>query len=414
MKVLWFTSTPSLFSNSQKGYNGCGWISSLEELVSKEEEIELGVAFLFHEKSLKTTIGRTTYYPIGAYTSKVEKLKHNFNYSSYDSFEIIKFLEVIDDFKPDIIHVFGSEMSAGLISTHTQIPVVIHIQGILNPCLNAWYPPNTSKLDYYKYLGIKDLFFKIKSLFFFNHNTKRESEILRNCSFFLGRTDWDFSISNLYSPHSHYFHVDEVLRNEFYTLKQWKPKSDKSKYKIVTTISKADYKGFDLILKTAKLLKEMSNLDFEWSIFGIKDYTFWEKKLKIKANAVNIKLLGVGSQEMIVQELLLSDLYVHTSYVDNSPNSLCEAQIIGIPLIATNVGGIPTLVQSNETGILVPANDPFYLAHKIVESQKNPEKMIYIGAKAREVAIQRHSKPNILDSLKNAYSSILKMSTQYE
>ncbi|MGX7689891.1 glycosyltransferase family 4 protein [Flectobacillus roseus] len=409
MKVLWFTSTPSLFSSNKKGYNGCGWISSLEELISTEEEIELGVAFLFDGKSEKKYVGSTTYYPIGAYNSKIKKLKHNLSYSSYDNAEVVKFLEVIDDFKPDIIHVFGSEMSAGLVSKFTKIPVVIHIQGILNPYLNAWYPPNTTKFDYFKYLGFRDLFLKLKTLIFFKHNAQREKEILKNCSFFLGRTEWDFSISNLYSPNSYYFHVDEVLRNEFYNMEKWSPKLENSKYQIITTISKTDYKGFDLILKTAKLLKEISTLDFEWGVFGISEYLFWEKKLGIKSRDMNVKLLGVGSQEKVAERLLLSDLYVHTSYIDNSPNSLCEAQIIGIPLISTSVGGIPTLVQNNETGILVSANDPFYLAHKIIEAQRNPEKMIRIGSKAREVALHRHSKTRILNNLKNAYTNILEV-----
>ena len=109
----------------------------------------------------------------------------------------MRIVKVINDFKPDIIHIFGSEKSFGLVSLHTNIPVIIHIQGILNPCLNAYYPPSISKTD----IIIKNLLnpFKLINYLrvysFFKHDTCRESIILRNCKYFIGRTEWDKNIA---------------------------------------------------------------------------------------------------------------------------------------------------------------------------------------------------------------------------
>ncbi len=52
-----------------------------------------------------------------------------------------KLKQVVDDFMPDIIHVFGSEQQLGLVSSVTEIPVLLHIQGLLNPIYNALLPP---------------------------------------------------------------------------------------------------------------------------------------------------------------------------------------------------------------------------------------------------------------------------------
>lgn len=50
-------------------------------------------------------------------------------------------LNIIEDFQPDIIHVFGSEWCFGLVEKYTNIPVVIHMQGSLPPYANAAFPP---------------------------------------------------------------------------------------------------------------------------------------------------------------------------------------------------------------------------------------------------------------------------------
>lgn len=70
------------------------------------------------------------------------------------------------------------------------------------------------------------------------------------------------------------------------------------------------------------------------------------------------------NSDKLVELLLESDLYVHTAYIDNSPNAICEAQYLGMPIIATYVGGVPSLIEQGKDGVLIPANDPFMLAEK--------------------------------------------------
>lgn len=404
MKILWFTNTSSKYDEGKHSYNGGGWIESLEKIVSDENNIELAISFFHSDEYFKVTKEKTTYYPISIYNSKVKKIKHNLFYKKSDSLEVDYYLKVIEDFKPDVIHIFGTENSFGLITRYTSIPVVIHLQGILNPYLNAYFPPGNNVLQIVKQnlFKPKKLFNTVKDFYFFNHNVKREIVILNNCCYFMGRTSWDYNVSKLYSPSSKYFYCSEVLRNFFYDSTPWEYKS-KGKIILVSTISKVSYKGFDLILKTAKLLKEEAKISFEWKVFGITDYKEWELNLGIKCDSVNINLMGIADSNLLVEHLLNADAFVHPSYIDNSPNSICEAQLLGVPVISTNVGGISTLIEDRITGYLIPSNDPFALVSRIIEIKNNPMETNFISYRGRKIALERHNKETIKNDLLNCY-----------
>ena len=135
MKVLWFTNTPSRYA-SFGGYNGGGWIYSLEEEMSKREDIDLGIAFFMNGQKKKVHKNGVTYYPIeDPFTSSnINKLKGKFiSQKGKEKEWLNRFQHVIEDFVPDVIEVFGSEQSFGQVAEYTKVPVVLHIQGILTP-----------------------------------------------------------------------------------------------------------------------------------------------------------------------------------------------------------------------------------------------------------------------------------------
>ena len=148
MKVLWFSLTPSNYPAKSRGANGGGWISSLESCVSGRGDVELGVAFFHDSAAGKRWIGPVTYYPIRRPQSPLAKAVRFFGISGQDRLELGLCKEVVADFRPDVIHVFGTEGSFGLLAGETAVPVVIHLQGLMGPCLDAWVPPGYRMLDY--------------------------------------------------------------------------------------------------------------------------------------------------------------------------------------------------------------------------------------------------------------------------
>ena len=404
IKVLWFTNTSSNYSVGNNEYNGGGWISSLEKELSRKLNIELGVSFFGQGQPNIINKNGVSYYPLTVDRSIKSKLKRFGSIRQQEKSQIDAILKVINQFNPDIIHVFGTEKIFGLITSFIRIPVVIHLQGLIIPYLNAYFPPSYSFVD----LLLQDKFsFKsINNYTGFKKSAKREKEILQNCNFFMGRTDWDHRISKLYSPDSKYFYCGEMLRDEFYLSEPWENKTLGVVIQITSTISSPMYKGADLILKTAQILKTKTKLNFEWNVYGINEMNLAEKKTGILSKNVSVQIKGVISSSELCKALKKSHCYFHSSYIDNSPNSICEAQMIGMPVISTNVGGISSLIEHNKTGILLPSNDPFLAASYITQIVNNQDFAIELGKNARKSALKRHNKELIITDIIKAYTSI--------
>ena len=409
MRVLWFSPVPLLNGHVGTSYNGGGWIASLEQILKKKSNVKLGLAFKvnFHVNDFKFEQDDICSYPIPndkVSLSTVLRRKANTNLC----LEYCK--RIISDFKPDLIQIFGSENEFGLLCECTDIPIVIHMQGFLPAHYNALFPVGMSEYDFL-FLGglsLHQRYMGIRSPYAFKRDARREIGIIRSCNYFIGRTEWDKNIISLINPSAKYFHCEEALRDTFIQNKNIWKFSDVQKFKIISVISFPWYKGTDLILKTAKLLTEFSDMDFEWDIYGVEDIEFYERKYRIMASDVNVAAKGIVTKEELAEILRSGQLYVHPSYIDNSPNSVCEAQIMGIPVIATNVGGLSSLIKDGESGFLVPANDPYYLAYLILKLHNDKNTLERISNNEIILAKHRHNPDKIGNTIIKIYSEILK------
>lgn len=417
MRILWLSNTPSNYKSVTTVYNGGGWVSSAENVISVYEGIDLAIAFSMDGEPFKIVGEYVTYYPIPCQMSKWLRLKRFFLLDMHNTERSIceyyknKFKRIIDDFKPDVIHVWGTEEYWGLIADVSVVPVVLHIQGLANPCLNAYLPPFVSWREYKRlclsisYKGLRRFITASRERTKWEIRAFREREIFQRVPNFLGRTKWDRQVAHLLNPNARYFHCDEFLREEFYEISI---RNIPQKLTIVTTISSPLYKGVDLLLKTAKLMKDNLGLEFEWLCFGNVEVDVAERITGIKSSDVNVFFKSVASAKVIKHALLNATCYVHTSYIDNSPNSLCEAQMLGVTCLSTNVGGIPSLIENESTGFLFPANDPYQAAYLIEYVFNNKDLNLKIGRQAYEVAIMRHNKKQIVDSLLSIYEKLAK------
>ncbi len=413
MRVLWFSINSGCYSSKiSTAHNGGGWVSSLEKIVSKRKDIQLGIAFEYNSKKFKDTIDGIDYYPISVCCNRREKLRKEFTLSHEEKLIIPECIKIIEDFRPDIIQCFGSEWCYGLVAQYTQVPVVIHIQGSMPSYFNALYPPRYSKQSKIIYdflhLHLKDV---IRGLFGEKNNrmrAEREIRILKANRYFFGRTDWDKSITKLFSPQSKYFICNEALRDSFQLAhEKWKPNKHDTTT-LCTVGSGSLWKGLDVILKTASILKEYTNLHFKWIMVGKvdkKEYIEWMEHKRFEESCVDF--VGVLDEAQVKDVLLTSDIYIHPAYIDNSPNALCEAMLLGMPCIASYVGGIPSLIEDGVSGILVPVNEPYYLAEKIVSLAKDKDLQQSLSNAAIEKSRERHFPENIENELITAYNQIL-------
>lgn len=410
IKVLWFSLTSSCYSGTKtNGYNGGGWISSLEKELTKCDNIQLGVAFMSRTSKGKEIQHGVTYYPM-TYPKKTlgEKWKYFFNYSVEDEYKpyIARFKSVVDDFCPDVIHIFGSESLFGFVKLITNTPCVLHIQGILNPYKNAFFPPSVSKESYMtRSLSPRKILQSYREMITWRNSCLRERALIKIIDNYIGRTKWDEIITRTINPHARYFYGSEILRPSFYSEAQHKFPEQMT---IISTSSGTLYKGLDLILKTAQILKLFHHCEFKWIVFGnTENLHYIEKMTGIAHEDVNVDMAGIGTEEDIYNALVNATAFAHPSYIDNSPNAVCEAQLVGCPVVATDVGGIKSLIVDGETGFLVPANDPYQMAWRLKLLFKNRSLAQAISQKGKNQAKERHNKEKIVNELINVYKTLL-------
>lgn len=395
-KLLILAGTQGLLKNTNK-YNGGGWIASLQrEIMSHHsDEISLSLAFP-SEKSFHEESDGVDYYGI-------EQIKHTFwKYGLKEKAFCGRIKEVIDKVNPDAILCFGTENGLGLACLLTDVPVIIHLQGILNPYYEAWMPQG---LSWKKWLWCNKN--AILTWLALKEFKKREMRMFRACRYFLGRTDWDKGICHLLAPQAEYFYCSEMLRPEIYnSAKIWEPQHNKVK-RIVSIISGSVYKGGDVILRAAKILKENASFDFSWEVYGVKDMEQWETMCSIKHESVNVDVKGVINAQQLIEAVTNANVYVHPSYIENSPNTVCETQLLGIPVIATDVGGTSSLISHNVTGILLPANDPYLMAADIVKILTDDSLAERLSFQGRKAALDRHNPRTIVEGLVSVIKNLV-------
>lgn len=416
MKVLWLSMNPGLYGvkSGNDTYNGGGWIGALERVL-QDTNIQLAIAFITDSPLKQVQRNNITYYPIYIHSSKWEKIK--FYYGGYKRVDNLKVLEgihnIISHVSPDIIHLFGIENQLSTVIGNVEVPIITHLQGLLGPYSSTYWPSGFNVYSIKKHFSWREHILRNGMCFMSEYTRIRgtyESTLFKKLKYAMGRTAWDHHMTALLAPQAKYFHVDEVLRPCFYDISgTWNYRNHQ--LCIFSTISETPYKGLDLVLKTARILKDQG-IEFKWRIAGISSQSrmtrIFEKELDIKGKEVGIDYLGILTAEQLCENLLNSTIYVHPSYIDNSPNSLCEAQLIGLPCISTNVGGTSSLINHLDTGILVPANAPYDLAYYIKELGINDELRCHISKQGAEAAKIRHNKENILNQLLNAYQTVIK------
>lgn len=430
MRVLWLANTPSNYSGPGSAYNGTGWVSALESEICGK--VELAVAFIARmperilrdPQELVNARHRVTwskevqhgvfYYPIrnGFNRTKSDRLATIVKGDSLQEESLVNaYAEIVADFRPDIIQVFGSEHSYGLVAGRTKVPVVLHIQGIMNPYFKAFLPPGVSWREYIMTPPRPgSMLHKIYIRRRWERACEREVKIFKLIHYYLGRTDWDHEQVRKYNPEAEFFYGGEILRQPFYDADIDAISSIPSTLKLVTTISEPTYKGLDVVLRVGLILKKEYGLDFQWNVYGNIDPSFFEKITHITTQEAGITISGVATAEQLVDAISRASMYVHPSYIDNSPNSVCEAQLLGAAVVATNVGGVSSLIEDGQTGFLVRSGNAEEIAERVVAMYRNKTLLRKVGHQARAVALKRHDRGAIVSSLLESYRTIIQKS----
>lgn len=413
MKILWITHSP--FPEVAKRFNvnhkASGWVhSSAHALINDFIDIDLAVASFYNEDELtEIKINNVTHYLI---PDKASKDAEN---AVYDHF----WKKIKIQFNPDLVHIHGTERihCYSYVRACGTKNVVVSIQGIVSE-IEKHYLGGIRKKDLLKSTTLRDLI-KMDTIFSQQKDLRRYSKfekmLIQNVHHVIGRTTWDKYHIWSVNPNAKYHLCNESLRPSFYN-NQWN--IDKcEKHSIFISQAYYPLKGFHKLLMALPIvLRHFPNTKVYvagnnyFSNRGIKINGFgrYINKLVIKYNLLDhIFFTGVLSEESMCQRFLDSHIFVSSSCIENSPNSVGEAQLLGVPCITSYVGGTPDMVEHGETGFLYRFEEVEMLAAYICLLFTDNKLAINISEKSKVSAVKRHDKKINANTLYEIYLKII-------
>lgn len=402
MKILWITNIQLPATCERLGLPVPvvgGWMSSLAVELAKIKGIELSVATVYEQRSFECfNIENIKYYLL---PQKNNNTKYDRSLEQY--WKIIQ-----NEFQPDIVHIHGTEYAHGLacMKACPSLKYVISIQGLVG-VYSKYYYASISKMSILKHITLRDIL-KFDTLFQakIKYETRGiiEKEYITRTNHIIGRTNWDYSHAKAINPEVVYHFCNETLREGFYKVPKWDIHT-KSNYTIF--ISQAGYpiKGLHQVLKAVSLLKNdfstikirigganITNTETIKDKVKLSGYGNYIKKLIHKLNLhKNVIFLGYLSEEQMIKEYLNCHVFICPSSIENSPNSIGEAQILGVPTIASYVGGVPDMITHGHTGFLYRFEEFESLSVIIKQLFKNFYDLQSISDQSIKQANSRHN-----------------------
>lgn len=415
MNILWITNilfpevSAKLTGQNELKATG-GWLLGAARMLEQVVGINLSVAAVSPlVRKLEVIKGeKMTYYvlPYG---------KGNQSYNK-DYEPLWKEVKAIA--KPDVVHLHGTEYTHGLayIQACGSDNMVVSIQG-MKSAYYSYYYYGLTKWNIYSHLTVRDAVKGsiVKEQSNFKRQGEYEKEIIRSVKHIIGRTSWDRANTWAINPNAKYHFCNETLRLEFYDGSRW---NYDSCHKHTIFLSQASYpiKGLHQVLNALPIVlqhypdtqvriagNDITNAKGLRNRLRFTGYGSIIKSL-IRKHHLNVHITFTGSlnAEEMKQEYLNCNVFICPSTIENSPNSLGEAQILGTPVIASYVGGIPDMMKGDEDH-LYRFEEVNMLAEKICRLFADKDKQVDMV----EVAKLRHNQEENAKALISIYNEVV-------
>ena len=305
--------------------------------------------------------------------------------------------DINDAFAPDCVHLHGTEYAHGLafLRACPNVRTVASIQGIVSSYAR-YYLAGLTTCDIIKSLTLRDV---LRGTIWagkrsFEKRGRLEIEIVNRLQHIIGRTSWDKAHVLAINPTIQYHFCNETLRPEFYG-KTW-TYEECEKHSIFVSQANYPIKGLHQLLKAMPLILDrypdtkiyVAGADVA-KMKGLRQkvcqtgYGRYVAKL-IKQYHLEDKVFFTGSlsAEQMCRRYLASNVFVSASAIENSPNSLGEAQLLGVPCLASYVGGTMDMMAGDEEH-LYRFEEVEMLAIKVCE--------IFANCRTVDVAMQQQA-----------------------
>lgn len=379
MKILWLCNILLPKISAQLGLPASamgGWLVGLSNDLMQQPQVELAVCFpvFAGHGALRGEVENICYlgFPqsrrdLSGYSTQTERL----------------FVRVLQEEQPDIVHIFGTEYShtLAMVRACTQLGianrVVINIQGLVSVYANhyscalpekAIHSYTLRDLLRRENIAVARTLFKKRGVY--------EKEALRGVQHIIGRTDWDRACTEQINPTATYHFCNETLRDAFY-IKHWELQ-DCEKHSIFISQCGYPIKGFHLMLEAMpEILKRYPDAHiYTTGInpllstgFAKLKQTYYSKYLGALIRRYglvdHVTFLGSLQEGQMCEQFIRSHVFVSPSSIENSPNSVGEAMLLGVPVVSSDVGGVKNLLTHGEEGFIYPYDEQYMIAYYV-------------------------------------------------
>ena len=416
MNILWLTNVvipeASILWNEKPTPFG-GWLVHASKMLSTKEGMELSVLFPKpHINRLTQVKGeRITYYGFPSTATSDDEL------NAY-------LTEALNSIKPDIVHIYGTEYKHSYqmikLCNEKGINLVTSIQGLVSVYADhygAFLPPKVllrhTFRDFIKNENI------MKQQEQYRKRGYYELKAIQNSKHIIGRTSWDYACVKQMNPDAIYHFCNETLRMSFYH-NEWSLASCE-KYSIFASQGYYPIKGLHMLIEAFKLVSKAypeaklyisgENVFSKTGRLGFLKQSSYSKYINdlIKSNHLEDKIhfVGILDEDGMINQFMKAHVFVLPSAIENSPNSIGEAMMLGVPTIASYVGGVMNLVHHEKDGFLYQFDAPYMLAHYINELFSHDDLALKVSKEAKLTARDIHNPETNLNQLVSIYQDIL-------
>ena len=413
MRILWFADgqLPAVTGAAQ---SGGGWIEGLRRaLEAHHPEVELGIASPGSVAHEPFSAGNSTYFHITPRSPewRTARVLRRWRQDPVPEGAVERCEEIAHSYEPDLVHVHGAEHYFGLVIQRLRVPAIVSLQGMATVCqryalgtLDA--PGIVREIPTRPFIlasGGLYAYFDLRA------RARMEGRIVASCHDFMGRTEWDRTVLRMLQPQARYHEVGEVLGEPFYQTQWLGPPTGEET--LFCTAGGSAMKGIETLLEALALLRRSGVRSPRLRLAGTVVHSLMARRIDKLVESPELRgaveLLGSCAPTQIADELAKASGFVLPSHIENSPNALCEAMIVGTPCIAAYVGGVPSLVRGGVDGLLYHDTDHYALAGKIDRLLSDPVLAETLGASGRERALQRHDPARVAAQAVDAYRDVL-------
>lgn len=427
MRILWVCNImlPAVAKELGAEYSVReGWLSGiLNRLLARADSVvELGICFPAQGElaglNKKLVLGEKKV-EVSCY-GFAEDLNHP---EQYDISMEPRFGQILSDFQPELVHIFGTEFPHAYACAkvwNRPERTLVGIQGLCVSCAQEYMADLPERV--YKKRTLRDVLKKdsmIQQQEKFYARAENERKLLQLTGHITGRTMFDKTITSGINPDASYHFMNETMRASFYT-GEWKPENC---HRHEIFVSQADYplKGFHYLLQAMKEILQVFP-DATVAVAGnsvmgvngiasrmkIPAYGKYLRRLE-KENGLQgkIRVLGRLGEEEMKQAYLNCHVFVCPSSVENSPNSVAEAQLLGVPVAASRAGGIPSVAEDGVGGLLFEKGNVKELAEIVLKLFSSDEAARELSRRERKMASEKYDGEQNFGRLLEIYREIL-------